>query len=58
MNIYDVDIFMQGTKKSNLEEVRKPKVHKVNGDARFTYHKVDGVWKQKSVDDKSASSAS
>jgi hypothetical protein len=49
--LYDVDIFMEGTKKSNLEEAGKPKVHKVEGEPRFTYHKEDGVWKRKSVDD-------
>ena len=51
--LYDVDIFMEGTKKSNLEEAGKPKVHKVEGEPRFTYHKVDGVWKRKPVDDDS-----
>lgn len=52
---YDVDIFMKGTKKSNLEEVRDPKVHKVAGEPRFTYKKVDGKWEQKSVDQETAS---
>lgn len=51
---YDVDIFMKGTKKSNLEEVRDPKVHKVDGEPRFTYHKVDGKWEQKSGDQETA----
>lgn len=51
--LYDVDIFMEGTKKSNLEEAGKPKVHKVEGEPRFTYHKVNGVWKRKPVDDNS-----
>ena len=51
--LYDVDIFMEGTKKSNLEEAGKPKVHKVEGEPRFTYNKVDGVWKRKPVDDDS-----
>jgi hypothetical protein len=48
--LYDVDIFMEGTKKSNLEEAGKPKVHKVEGEPRFTYYQEDGVWKRKSVD--------
>lgn len=52
---YDVDIFMKGTKKSNLEEVRAPKVHKVEGEPRFTYHKVDGTWEQKPVKQKASS---
>ncbi len=55
--VYDVDIFMKGTNKSNLEEVRDPKVHKVGGEPRFTYHKVDGVWEQKPVDNQSASAS-
>ena len=49
--LYDVDIFMEGTKKSNLEEAGKPKVHKVEGEPRFTYHKEDGVWERKSTED-------
>ncbi len=52
---YDVDIFMKGTKKSNLEEVRDPKVHKVAGEPRFTYKKEDGVWKQKPVKQQASS---
>jgi hypothetical protein len=48
--LYDVDIFMEGTKKSNLEEAGKPKVHKVEGEPRFTYYQENGVWKRKSVD--------
>lgn len=52
---YDVDIFMKGTKKSNLEEVSAPKVHKVNGDPRFTYKKEDGVWQQKPVKQQASS---
>ncbi len=50
--LYDVDIFMEGTKKSNLEEAGKPKVHKVEGEPRFNYYKEDGVWKRRSVDQK------
>jgi hypothetical protein len=48
--LYDVDIFMRGTKKTNLEEAGEPKVHKVEGEPRFTYYQEDGVWKRKPVD--------
>ncbi len=45
---YDIDIFMKGTNKNNLEATRKPTVHKINGDARFSYYKNDkGIWKRK-----------
>ncbi len=44
---YDIDIFMKGTSKENLEVTRDPMVHKVNGEERFTWHKEDGVWKRK-----------
>lgn len=45
-NLYDIDIFMQGMKKSNLKEAKVPIVHKVNGEPRFTWDKENGVWKQ------------
>ena len=47
--LYDVDIFMEGTEKENLEEASDPKGHKVEGEARFTYYQEDGVWKRKPV---------
>lgn len=46
---YDIDIFMEGTKKDNLEEAKKPMVHKVDGDERFTWHEEDGEWERKQV---------
>lgn len=44
---YDVDIFMKGSSKENLEVAREPMVHKVNGEARYTWHEEDGIWKKR-----------
>lgn len=49
---YDIDIFMKGTNKDNLEEAKKPMVHKVNGEERFTWHEEDGQWERKQVSSK------
>lgn len=54
-NLYDIDIFMKGTSKDNLEPTKEPMVHKVNGDARFTWYEKDGVWKRRMKDKKKGS---
>jgi len=46
--VYDLDIFMQGPNKDELV-VTQITVHKEAGVARYTWHKVGGVWKMKPV---------
>jgi hypothetical protein len=47
-NTYDVDIFMKGTSKDDLKATRKPMVHKVNGNERFSWYQADdGTWKRR-----------
>lgn len=45
-NIYDLDIFMKGTEKGNLE-VTEISVHKEAGKPRYTWYEEGGVWKKK-----------
>ncbi len=47
--LYDIDIFMKGTKKDNLTPTREAMVHKVEGEPRFTWYEEDGVWKTQPV---------
>jgi hypothetical protein len=54
-NLYDIDIFMKGTNKDNLEPTEKPMVHKVNGNERFTWYEEDGIWKRRMKDKKNGS---
>lgn len=42
--VYDIDIFMEGTDKDNLE-LAEVKVHKKNGKALYAWYEEDGVWK-------------
>jgi hypothetical protein len=46
--VYDVDIFMKGTLKDNLEAT-ETSIHKVNGKERYTWHEANGVWKKKTT---------
>ncbi len=50
-NVYDIDIFMQGSSKDNLKATRTM-VHKDNGNPRYTWYEEDGVWKTKKVENK------
>jgi len=43
---YDIDIFMQGKTKSDLQNT-EVSVHKVNGKERYTWFEENGVWKKK-----------
>lgn len=43
---YDIDIFMKGDSKENLEATEKM-VHKVNGKERYLWYEEDNVWKRK-----------
>lgn len=46
--VYDVDIFMEGTGEDDLEPTKDPMVHKVDGNARFSYVETeDGKWERK-----------
>jgi hypothetical protein len=47
-NTYDIDIFMEGTSKDNLEAT-ETSVHKMNGKERYTWHEEKGLWKKKSM---------
>ena len=47
-NTYDIDIFMEGTSKDNLEAT-ETSVHKMNGKERYTWHEEKGVWEKKSI---------
>lgn len=49
-NIYDIDIFMKGKSKNSLIAT-DTKVHKQNGNARYTWYEEDGVWKTKGLDE-------
>ena len=46
--IYDVDIFMKGKDKNSLTTT-KVKVHKKEGEPRYTWYEDAGVWKTKDV---------
>jgi len=41
--LYDIDFFMKGTTKDNLEAT-EVHVHKVNGKKRYHWHEANGVW--------------
>lgn len=47
-NTYDIDIFMEGASKDDLEAT-DTSVHKMNGKERYTWHEEKGVWKKKSI---------
>ena len=42
-NIYDLDIFMTGKSKENLD-VTEINVHKENGQARYMWENQNGIW--------------
>ena len=44
--VYDLDIFMKGTEKGNLE-VTEVSVHKETGKPRYTWYEEGGIWKKK-----------
>jgi hypothetical protein len=50
-NIYDIDIFMKGKGKDDLTAT-DTKVHKQNGNARYTWYEDAGVWKTKGLNEK------
>ncbi|MGH9380193.1 MAG: hypothetical protein ACRD2Z_06230 [Thermoanaerobaculia bacterium] len=47
--LYDVDIFMEGPNAESLEATEVT-VHKVNGEARYTWYEEEGIWKKRSVE--------
>jgi hypothetical protein len=47
-NTYDIDIFMEGNSKDNLEAT-ETSVHKMNNQERYTWHEEKGVWNKKSI---------
>ena len=42
-NIYDLDIFMTGKSKDNLD-VTEINIHKENGEARYLWENQQGIW--------------
>lgn len=42
--VYDMDIFMQGTDPKKLAAVGDLKLHKQNGKARYSWVQKDGIW--------------
>lgn len=42
----DVDFFMTPTPSGSVEKVSKIQIHKVNGNARYTYVESNGKWEQ------------
>ncbi|OGU14712.1 MAG: hypothetical protein A2X61_13705 [Ignavibacteria bacterium GWB2_35_12] len=50
-SVYDIDIFMKGKSKDELIAT-DTKVHKVNGEPRYTWYEEDGVWKTKELNEK------
>lgn len=44
--LYDLDIFMRGPDREALETTEVT-LHKVNGEARYTWYEEDGVWKKR-----------
>ncbi len=44
--IYDLDVFMKGTEKGNLE-VTEVSIHKEAGNPRYTWYEEGGIWKKK-----------
>ncbi len=46
--LYDLDFFMKGTAKDNLE-VTEITVHKEDGKPRYTWYEEGGIWKKKTV---------
>lgn len=51
-NLYDIDIFMEGTSQENLKASKKPIVHKVGGVARYNWYEDNGTWKRKKAETK------
>ena len=43
---YDLDVFMKGTAKNNLQ-VTEVIVHKEEGEPRYTWYEEGGIWKRK-----------
>jgi len=50
-NTYDIDIFMKGKSKDDLTAT-DTKVHKQNGDPRYTWYEEGDVWKTKGLNEK------
>jgi hypothetical protein len=46
--LYDLDVFMQGPDRESLKTTEVT-LHKVNGEARYTWYEEDGVWKKRPV---------
>ncbi|MDX1631577.1 MAG: hypothetical protein R3234_06940 [Thermoanaerobaculia bacterium] len=44
--VYDLDVFMKGTDPEALE-FHDLSIHKVDGEARYTWYEKDGTWKKK-----------
>ncbi len=44
--VYDLDVFMEGPSKDELK-VTEITVHKESGEARYTWHEEEGIWKKK-----------
>lgn len=47
--LYDIDIFMEGPNAESLQAT-EVSVHKVDGDARYTWYEEDGIWKKQPVE--------
>lgn len=47
--LYDIDIFMQGPNAESLEAT-EVSVHKVDGEARYTWFEEDNIWKKQPVE--------
>lgn len=48
--LYDVDFFMKGESAGDLE-YEDFSIHKVDGEARYTWYEEGGVWKKRPVDE-------
>lgn len=46
---YDLDIFMEGPDPESLE-MTDVTLHKVDGEARYTWYEEDGIWKKRPVE--------
>jgi hypothetical protein len=50
-NVYEIDIFMKEKGKDDLTAT-DTKVHKQNGEPRYTWYEEGGVWKTKGLEEK------
>jgi hypothetical protein len=44
--LYDLDVFMEGSTPETLETTEVT-LHKVDGEARYTWYEEDGLWKKR-----------